>query len=156
MLRAGTAFWTLTGYTGASFQEAILMEGTAWARSEIVNVADVDLDGTPDLLWRNLDTGYMYIRHGKPGSVAGSVNLDSLKLAANSRQGDVQYGNSWTETNITAAIGTPDLNGDRIPDLWARYGSDGQMRVYHASTTNTNAAAKIVIESDWRGVRAFG
>lgn len=65
----------MSGYTGASFQEAILMNVDAWARREIVNVADIDLDSTPDLLWRNLDNGNMYVRHGKPGAVAGSVDL---------------------------------------------------------------------------------
>ncbi|MFG3688819.1 hypothetical protein [Micromonospora sp. NPDC047740] len=156
VLRAGTAFWTLSGYTGASFQEATLMEGVSWARREIVNVADIDLDGTPDLLWRDLDNGYMYIRHGKPGSVAGSVDLNSIKLGANSRSGDVNYGNSWTDTNITAVIGIPDVNGDRVPDLWARFGSDGQVRVYYPSTTNTNGPVKIVLASDWSSVKTFG
>jgi hypothetical protein len=146
----------LTGYTGASFQEAILMEGSSWGRQEIVNVADIDLDGTPDLLWRNLDTGFMYVRHGKPGPTSGSVNLDSLKTAANSRNGDVQYGNNWTETNISAVVGIPDVNGDRVPDLWARSGGNGTILLYHPSTTNTNPPVKTVIEEDWRGVKAFG
>lgn len=155
-LRAGTAFWVLGGYTGASFQEATLMQGTAWGRAEIVNVADVDLDGTPDLLWRNLDTGVMYIRHGKPGTVAGSVNLDSLKTAAGSRSGDVSYGTSWTETNISAVVGIPDVNGDRVPDMWVRWAVDGQLRVYHPSTTNTNPAVQVVLPENLAGVRAFG
>lgn len=156
VLRAGTAFWTLSGYTGGSFQEATLMEGTAWARQEIVNVADVDLDNTPDLLWRNLDTGAMYVRHGRPGAVTGSVDLNSLKTAAASRNGDVSYGTSWTETNVSAVIGIPDVNGDGVPDIWARFGTDGQIRIYHPSTTNTNAPVKVVIGEDWRSFKAFG
>ncbi|MCN0179071.1 DNRLRE domain-containing protein [Salinispora arenicola] len=156
VLRAGTAFWTLSGYTGASFQEAILMNGNAWARREIVNVADIDLDSTPDLLWRNLDNGNMYIRHGKPGAVTGSVDLDSIKLAANSREGDVSYGVSWTETNVNAVIGIPDVNGNGVPDLWARFGQDGMMRIYHPSTINTHGPVKIVLGDDWNGVKAFG
>ncbi|MEV0430858.1 DNRLRE domain-containing protein [Micromonospora sp. NPDC050495] len=156
ILRAGTAFWTLSGYTGASFQEATLMEGTAWARREIVNVADIDLDGTPDLVWRNLDNGNMYIRHGKPGTVAGSVLLDSLKSAAASRSGDVAYGTSWTEANVNAVIGIPDVNGDRVPDMWARFASDGAMRIYYPSTTNTNAPVKIVLGDNWNTVKSFG
>ncbi|MGW4464032.1 DNRLRE domain-containing protein [Micromonospora sp. NPDC004704] len=156
VVRAGTAFWVLTGYTGASFQEAILMEGTTWAGPEIVNVADIDLDGTPDLLWRNVTTGIMYIRHGKPGPVAGSVDLNSLKLPGNSRSGDVSYGNSWTSTNVTAVVGIPDISGDRIPDLWARNGPDGSIRVYHPSATNTNPFVKVIIAENWSTIRAFG
>ncbi|MEU4675950.1 DNRLRE domain-containing protein [Micromonospora sp. NPDC023737] len=156
VLRSGPTFWALSGYTGASFQEATLMNSDAWARREIVNVADIDLDGTPDLLWRNLDNGNMYVRHGKPGPIAGSVSLDSLKTAAASRSGDVSYGNSWTEANVSALIGIPDVSGDRVPDLWARSGTDGQMRIYHPSTTNTNAPVKVVLGDDWRIMKSFG
>jgi hypothetical protein len=154
-LRAGTAFWVLSGYTGGSFQQATLMEGSAWAPREIVNIADIDLDTTPDLVWRNPANGNMYVRHGKPGTVAGSVNLDSLKLAGNSRDGDVQYGTSWTATNITAIVGIPDVNNDRVPDMWVRFGSDGQTRIYHPTTTNTGPAVKVVLSSDWTAIKAF-
>lgn len=156
VLLAGAAFWTLSGYTGASFQEATQMTASAWARRDLVNVADIDLDGTPDLLWRNLDNGNMYVRHGKPGTVAGSVSLDSLKTAANSREGDVSYGTAWTEANIGTVIGIPDVNGDRVPDLWAVFAADGQTRVYHPTTTNTGAPVKVVLSVDWRSIRAFG
>ncbi|MGW0468781.1 hypothetical protein ACWDX6_26515, partial [Streptomyces sp. NPDC003027] len=154
-LKAGAAFWILSGYTGASFQTATLMNVDAWERRDIVNIADINLDGTPDLLWRNLDNGNMYVRHGKPGTGTGSVNLDSLKLAANSLNGDVEYGTSWTEANVSTAIGIPDVNGDKIPDIWARSGVDGQMRVYYPSTTNTNAPAKNVLSVDWRSVKSL-
>ncbi|GAA3342280.1 VCBS repeat-containing protein [Amorphoplanes nipponensis] len=154
-VRAGTAFWLLSGYTGGSFQQATLMEGTAWARAEIVNIADIDLDGTPDLTWRHLDTGIMNLRHGKPGTVAGSVNLDSLKTAAASRAGDVQYGTGWGAANIYAVIGIPDVNGDRVPDMWAVSGVDGTTRIYHATTTY-GGAQKTVLSVDWRGIKAFG
>ncbi|MBN1174579.1 MAG: hypothetical protein JXA67_20605 [Micromonosporaceae bacterium] len=155
-LRAGTAFWMLTGYTGASFQDAVLMEGTAWATREILNIADVDLDGTPNLLWRNLANGNVFLRHGKPGAVAGSADLASIKLAGNSREGDVKVGTGWTPTATTAAIGIPDVNGDRIPDLWARSGTDGQVRVYHPTSTAVGDPVTTAITTDWSNVRAFG
>ncbi|MFF2845227.1 DNRLRE domain-containing protein [Streptomyces sp. NPDC058001] len=156
VLRAGPAFWTLSGYTGAGFQTATLMEGAAWARRDIVNVADIDGDNVPDLLWRNLDNGNMYVRHGKPGPVGGSVDLESIKLAANSRDGDVSYATTWTEANVTTAIGIPDVNNDGIPDIWARFASDGQIRVYHPSRTSANNPVKIVLTEDWRTVKALG
>ncbi|KFG75593.1 DNRLRE domain-containing protein [Streptomyces mutabilis] len=156
VLRAGAEFWTLSGYSGASFREATLMNNNAWARRDIVNVADINGDSTPDLLWRNLDNGNMYVRHGKPGPVKGSVDLVSLKLAAGSLNGDVSYGTSWTEANVSTALGIPDVSGDGIPDIWARYGSDGQMRIYHPSRTNTNPAVKNVLSADWSKVKALG
>ena len=157
VLRAGTAFWTLSGYTGATFQTATLMNADVWERREIVNVADIDLDNTPDMLWRSLDSGTIYLRYGKPGPVAGSVDINSLMVAANSRGGvDVSYGTNWTEANISAIVGIPDVNGDRIPDLWVRYASDGTMKVYYPSTTNTNAAVKTVLSVNWSGIKSFG
>ncbi|MDX3312243.1 DNRLRE domain-containing protein [Streptomyces sp. NPDC054884] len=157
VLRAGPAFWTLSGYTGATFHTATLMNSDAWARRDIVNVADVSGDNTPDLLWRNLDNGNMYLRHGKPGTVAGSVDLASLKVAADSGTGkDEAYGTSWTEANVPTAIGIPDVSKDGIPDIWARLASDGYTRIYNPSRTNTNAAVKVVLTSNWNTVKAFG
>ncbi|MQS06337.1 FG-GAP-like repeat-containing protein [Streptomyces alkaliphilus] len=153
-LRAGTGFWVLTGYTGASFREAILMWGSSWGGREIVNVADIDKDGTPDLLWRNPSNGNMYVRHGKPGPVAGSVDLKSLTLATESRSGDVQYGTSWTTANVPLLVGVPDTNGDGVPDIWA-IREDGTLRIYHPSTTNTGSPVKTVA-TGWGNVKYLG
>jgi hypothetical protein len=99
----------------------------------------------------------MYIRHGKPGTSAGSVDLASLKTGAASREGvDTPYGNSWTAAAIDNAIGIPDVNGDRVPDLWARFTVDGSVKVYHPSETNANGPAKTVISGGWGDVKAFG
>ncbi|MCX4984499.1 hypothetical protein [Streptomyces sp. NBC_00572] len=156
-LRAGPAFWVLSGYTGATFQTATLMEGTAWARRDIVNIADMNKDSTPDLLWRNLDNGNMYVRHGKPGTGgAGSIDLESIKVAVNSLNGDVAFGTTWTEANVMSAIGIPDVNKDGVPDIWARFGDTGNVKLYYPSTTNTNAPARTVLGVDWRGIRALG
>ncbi|WP_431728995.1 FG-GAP repeat domain-containing protein [Verrucosispora sp. TAA-831] len=155
-LRSGAQFWVLSGYTGASFQEATLMEGTAWARREILNITDFDRDGTPDLLWRNLDAGTLYVRHGRPGSGPNSVNLDSLKQAANSRDGDVQIGTGWTETTYNAVVGIPDVSGDGIPDLWVRAGVDGKIQLHRPSLTNIDASVQIVLSMNYHLLRAFG
>ncbi|MET8974374.1 DNRLRE domain-containing protein [Streptomyces sp. NPDC004539] len=155
-LRSGLTYWVLSGYTGGKFHTATLMNADAWARRDIVNIADINDDDVPDLLWRNLDNGNMYVRHGKPGAVAGSVDLNSLKTAAASLNGDVAYGTNWTETNVSTALGIPDINKDGVPDIWARFGADGQMRVYNPSRTNTNAPVKIVLTEDWRTVRSLG
>ncbi|MBQ1052382.1 VCBS repeat-containing protein [Micromonospora sp. C51] len=155
-LRSGPEFWVLSGYTGAAFAEATLMNHDAWARRDVVNIIDIDIDGTPDLLWRNLDNGNMYVRHGLPGAVSGSVSLDSLKLANNSRDGDVRYGTSWTEAAIGVVISIPDVNRDGVPDMWVRYESNGNMHIYHPSKTDTGQSKKVVLSADWRLYRAFG
>ncbi|MFC7529148.1 FG-GAP repeat domain-containing protein, partial [Actinoplanes sp. GCM10030250] len=152
LVRSADALYVLSGYTGGSFQSSLLMS-QGWNRSEIVNLADVDLDGTPDLTWRHLDTGFMWLRHGKPGTVAGSVNLDSLKTAAASGKGkDNEYGSGWT--TIKAVIGVPDVTGDRIPDMWAVVAATGETRVYTATATY-GGSQKVVISTDWRTVKGF-
>ncbi|MFF9751250.1 FG-GAP repeat domain-containing protein [Streptomyces sp. NPDC014344] len=156
VLRAGAQFWTLSGYTGGTFREATLMNSDAWARREIVNVADINGDKTPDLLWRNLDNGNMYVRHGRPGPVSGSVDLVSLKLATGSLNGDVGYGTNWSEANVATALGIPDVSGDGIPDIWARLRSDGATRIYHPSRASTGPSVKTVLSVDWNAVKAFG
>ncbi|MFG2867566.1 FG-GAP repeat domain-containing protein [Streptomyces sp. NPDC048338] len=156
-LRAGSALWFLSGYTGGTFQDATLMNGGAWGRRDIVNVSDINKDGTPDVLWRDLDGGAINGRHGKPGAAgAGSVDLTSLMLAANSLNGDVSYGTGWTEATISTAVGIPDVNSDGIPDIWARFASDGHMSVYYPSTTSTNAPAKTVLTVNWNTIKSFG
>ncbi|MEX0172437.1 FG-GAP repeat domain-containing protein [Streptomyces sp. LMG1-1-1.1] len=160
-VRAGANFWVLSGYTGAHFQTATQMTGETWTSRDIVNLADIDKDTTPDLLFRDVNTGVMYIRHGKPGSVTGSVTLASLMTSAASRQGDVSYGTGWTQANVSAVIGIPDVSrsldveSNGVPDLWTRDGATGNMKVYYPSTTNTKAAFKTVLSIDWRSVRAF-
>ncbi len=94
--------------------------------------------------------------HGLPGPVAGSVNLHPLKQAVNSRDGDVSYGTGWTEAAMSAVVAIPDVTGDQVPDLWVRDGSDGQIRVYHPSKTSAGSAVKVVLGSDWSGMKSFG
>ncbi|GGM36464.1 hypothetical protein GCM10011608_21380 [Micromonospora sonchi] len=98
----------------------------------------------------------MFVRHGKPGPVSGSVNLDSLKVAANSRDGDVRIGTGWTEAKYNAIIGIPDVNGDGIPDLWTRSGTDGKIRLHLPSLTNIDASVTVVLSPDYTSFRAFG
>ncbi|GIJ20141.1 hypothetical protein [Micromonospora lutea] len=115
-----------------------------------------DRDGTPDLLWRNMDAGTLYVRHGLPGTGANSVSLDSLKQAANSRDGDVRIGTGWTEAAYNAVIGIPDVSGDGIPDLWTRSGTDGMIRLHRPSLTNIDASVQVVLSPDYTPFRAFG
>ncbi|MFI5843512.1 FG-GAP repeat domain-containing protein [Catenuloplanes sp. NPDC051500] len=154
-LRAGTSFWALTGYTGGSFTQAVELDNAGWDNRDIINVADMDLDGTPDLLWRDVNSGVVSVRHGKPGAVAGSVTLESIGKASGSRSGDVSVGTGFTQAAASAMIGLPDTNGDKIPDLWVRAGSNGWMAVYHPSKTAIGAPIGDVIWADWRGMKAF-
>ncbi|WP_415952273.1 FG-GAP-like repeat-containing protein [Streptomyces sp. KLOTTS4A1] len=147
----GGQLWFLGGYTAGAFSDAVLLlGGTTWAGRDVISLADIDLDGTADLLWRNPGNGNMYIRHGKPDSSGKGLDPMSIALAVNSREGvDTNYGTGWTADVIDEVISIPDTSGDGIPDLWARETATGQVRVYHPSKTNTNRLVKVVMTADW-------
>ncbi|MFJ3880411.1 FG-GAP repeat domain-containing protein [Streptomyces sp. NPDC090077] len=156
-LRSGKAFWALEGYTGGAFQKATLMNDGYWgADRELLTVGDIDLDGKADLVWRSPESGNLWLRYGKPGAAAGSTDLLSLATAGASRdKTDVIYGAGWTPANIPLAISTPDVNGDRIPDLWAK-GSNGFIWVYHPKAKDSGGAVQAVLGTEWSGIKAFG
>lgn len=147
-LQSGAGFWALLGYTGASFGQAVQMWDSGWERRDLITVDDIDQDGTPDLLFRSLDNGTMFVRHGKPGTVAGSVDLASLKNSGASRQGDTSYGTLWDDTRVTDVVSIPDRTGDGVPELWARSALDGQIRYYTPTTTAAGGTVKVVLTSD--------
>ncbi|GAA2279292.1 VCBS repeat-containing protein [Streptomyces atrovirens] len=154
----GGQLWFLGGYTAGAFTDAIqLTSDSGWSTRDVLAVADFDLDKTPDLLWRNLSSGNIYLRHGKPGAAGeGSVDPVSLALGANSRDGaDALFGTGWTEANINSIVVIPDTSGDGIPDMWARETATGNMRLYNPSKTNTNAYVSIVWNGDLNPFLSF-
>ncbi|MFG3499042.1 DNRLRE domain-containing protein [Streptomyces sp. NPDC047928] len=150
----GDAMWAFTGYTGGTFESAIRLTSSPWANRDLVNVGDVNLDGSADLVYRSFDSGRLLLRLGKP-AVGGGTDLTSLASAANSLTGtDAEYGTGWSATNIPMMMGTPDVTGDGIPDMWA-LAADGSVRFYTATKT-WGGSAKTVISGGWGSKKAFG
>ncbi|MFI9213919.1 FG-GAP-like repeat-containing protein [Streptomyces sp. NPDC053253] len=152
---SGGELWAFIGYTGASFSEARLITGGTWTGRDIVTVDDFNGDGTPDLLFRGTvaDQGLM-LRKGKPSG--GGVDLDSLATAAGSLTGeDTTYGTGgWLEADMPHIIGTPDVNKDNIPDIWA-VDANGTMHFYTGGRT-AHGSRITATWVDWTGTHAFG
>ncbi|MFD8057643.1 DNRLRE domain-containing protein [Streptomyces cyaneofuscatus] len=154
----GDALWAFTGYNGASIDKAVRLSGSAWTERDIVTVQDITGDGITDLVYRTDATGRLLLRKGiaLPG---GGVDLVSLGSAANSAGGvDTPYGASgWASTNIPHLIGTPDANGDAIPDIWT-VRSDGAVRFYPGSRTALSGSGSEIIGavSYWKTRIAIG
>lgn len=154
----GDALWAFTGYNGASIDKAVRLSGSAWTERDIVTVQDITGDGVTDLVYRADATGRLLLRKGiaLPG---GGVDLVSLGSAANSAGGvDTPYGASgWASTNIPHLIGTPDANGDAIPDIWT-VRSDGAVRFYPGSRTALSGSGSEIIGavSYWKTRIAIG
>lgn len=152
----GDALWVFMGYTGVAFDSAIQLSASAWTSRDLVSVGDFNRDGSADMVYRSYASGtpgWLLIRHGKPAA-AGGTDVNSLASAANSLHGsDAQYGFGWTAAAIPQMTGTPDVNNDNIPDIWAVM-SDGNLRFY-AGTAADNGPFT-VIGGGWAGVRRIG
>ncbi|MET8942160.1 DNRLRE domain-containing protein [Streptomyces sp. NPDC004542] len=155
---ADDELWALTGYHGATIDQAIRLSASAWKDRDVVTVQDITGDGVTDLLYRTDVTGRLLLRKGIAAS-GGGVNLDSLASAANSSGGvDTEYGASgWNSGSIPLLIGTPSVNGDSIPDIWA-IRSDGSVRFYAGSKTAlTGSGTEIIAAKDyWKTRIAIG
>ncbi|MFK0202140.1 DNRLRE domain-containing protein [Streptomyces lavendulae] len=154
---AGDTFWILTGYSGASITEARQLSATSWTKRDIIDVRDVTGDGIPDLLFRDdADPNRgLALRRGKPGT-GGGADINSLALAVNSADGkDLPYGTTgWDSTTWPLLRGTPDVNGDGIPDLYLTR-NDGTLHLYNGGRTTIGNGQRVE-EDDWNTARTLG
>ncbi|MEW1552195.1 VCBS repeat-containing protein [Streptomyces tsukubensis] len=155
---AGDALWVFTGYTGAAFDTAIQLSATAWTNRDLVSLGDHDSDGAVDMVYRTFDSARLLLRHGKPATGGAGTDLNSLASAANSKNGvDAQYGTSWSTANIPLMTGTPDVNNNGVPDIWAVTGAElGGVVRFYANLPATGGTSTTVITSDWRTKKALG
>ncbi|WP_406401901.1 DNRLRE domain-containing protein [Streptomyces sp. NBC_00879] len=157
-LKVGNEFWALVGYNGATVEQAVLLSSSPWLERDIVTVQDITGDGVTDLLYRTDASDRLLLRTGK---AAGSgTDLNSLAAAANSAGGvDTQYGaTSWGREGIRFLHGTPDANGDTIPDIWTLR-VDGAVRFYAGTRGEMqHGGVEIVGSSDggWNSKLAIG
>ncbi|MET7297197.1 DNRLRE domain-containing protein [Streptomyces griseoloalbus] len=154
----GEEIWAFTGYHGATIDKAIRLSSTPWAERDIVTVADISGDGVTDLVYRSDASGRLLLRKGIKAA-DGGTDLTSLASAANSADGtDAVYGASgWFSTSIPLLIGTPDANGDAIPDIWT-VRSDGSVRFYTGGKTVLSGSGTEIIgqNSYWKTRIAIG
>ncbi|WP_340558757.1 DNRLRE domain-containing protein [Streptomyces sp. GSL17-111] len=119
---AGDELWAFTGYTGGAFTSAHRLDtDAAWETRDLVLVGDLTGDDAADLLFRTGVSGEgLKLRHGKPGS-GGGVNLESLGSgsASGTGQDEVYDTSAWLPEHLPVLRGTPDANGDGVPDFWA-------------------------------------
>ncbi|MER5967573.1 DNRLRE domain-containing protein [Streptomyces sp. NPDC002057] len=156
----GADLWALLGYNGAMVDKAVKVSTSVWTDKDIVSVMDITGDGVTDLLYRSDATSQLHLRSGKPAA-GGGVDLASLASAAASAGGvDLVYGASgWNSSSIRLLLGTPDVNGDNIPDIWT-IRVDGTVRFYAGTRGEMrHAGVQILGNSDgvgWKNKQAIG
>ncbi|MGY3784132.1 DNRLRE domain-containing protein [Streptomyces antibioticus] len=155
---SGDALWAFTGYHGATVDQAVRLSASAWTERDIVTVQDISGDGVSDLVYRTDVSARLLLRKGIAAS-GGGVTLTSLASAANSSGGvDIEYGAAgWGSASIPHLIGTPDVNGDSVPDIWT-VRSDGAVRFYAGSKTALSGSGAEIIApaSYWKTRIAIG
>ncbi|MEV6957380.1 DNRLRE domain-containing protein [Streptomyces sp. NPDC051183] len=153
----GDTFWALTGYSGASITSVKQIGGSGWGKRDIVGVRDVSGDGVADLTFRDdsMPSRGLALRKGKPAA-GGGLDLNSIGTEAASNGGkDITYATTgWDRATLPLLRGTPDVNGDGVPDIYATR-NDGTLYLF-----NGGNAALIngwrVEEDDWGTARTIG
>ncbi|WNO76949.1 DNRLRE domain-containing protein [Streptomyces sp. AM8-1-1] len=160
---AGTTLWAFTGYTGASLTTATQLSGDDWTLRDLVQVGNIAGDSALDLVYRTDTTGKLYLRKGKKHASGTGTDLFSFAVQTASADGiDFSYGTSgWATTAMPIVIGSPDVTGDAIPDVWTLK-SDGNAIIYPGSSTTSLSTTNMfnIINSSvgttWSGYTAIG
>jgi hypothetical protein len=116
----GTGHVELSSGTQTTTYNLGTSKGPAWT---LAGIADVDGDGTSDILWRNVTTSQVDEWHMKTNNWAGSIDLGAGK------------GSAWQ------MAGTGDFNGDGVDDVLWRNTDTGQIDQWQMK--NGNWAASI-------------
>lgn len=144
---SGSEFWMFTGYNGALVEQATRLSTSAWTDRDLVTAQDVNKDGVADVIYRNHTEGKLFLRLGKPDP-DGGVDPSSLAAAANSASPggvDITYGTAgWQRENVRLLFGTPDANGDGIPDVWT-IAKDGAVRFYAGKADSLPGGGTVII-----------
>lgn len=122
--------WVLTGYHGATIDKATQLWPSGWTGRDLVTVQDVSGDGVTDIVFREDATAKLRLRTGI-AATGGGVDMTSLASGGGSSGGaDTEYAPAgWDNASMLHVLGTPDVNGDSVPDLWA-IRADGTVRFY--------------------------
>lgn len=157
---AGGNLWALTGYTGVSFAKATQLTGESWTDRDLVQVGNIAGDGALDLVYRENAAGQLHLRYGK-NAADGGLDLGSIGTkAASAGQLDTYGLAGWSRSALPIVTGTPDVNGDGLPEVWAMF-ANGDVRVYPGRAAGlTTANAFYVVSStfgtSWSGHSAIG
>ncbi|MFG3497809.1 DNRLRE domain-containing protein [Streptomyces sp. NPDC047928] len=160
---AGGTLWSFTGYTGASFSAVKQLSGDDWAPRTLVQADSIAGGAALDLVYRTDTTGRVFLRKGLKNANGIGTDPASFATQAASEGGiDVVYGSSgWSSTALPIVIGTPDVTGDSVPDVWV-VRADGNASVYPGNSTgalSTTTMFNVIsstVGTSWTGHTALG
>ncbi|MFF4741556.1 DNRLRE domain-containing protein [Streptomyces sp. NPDC001268] len=159
---SGTGLWAFTGYTGVSFSTATQLSGDDWTQRDLVQVGDLRGGAALDLVFRTDTTGRLFLRAGKASGNGTDLSSFATQAASEGGGTDILYGSSgWHSDVMPIVIGSPDVSGDGVADVWALK-SDGNAVIYPGSRTAALSSTTMFniinsgVGTSWTGYTAVG
>ncbi|MFI2208890.1 hypothetical protein [Streptomyces sp. NPDC020141] len=138
------------GAGAGEVDRAVLLSASPWKVRDIVTFQDVAGDDVADLIYRT-DVSARLLLRKSVAAAGGGVDLGSLASAAGSAGGadDVYSADGWSRASVPLLMGTPDANGDSLPDVW-NVRSDGSVRYWAGGRTGlTGSGWEIIGPASW-------
>ncbi|MFF3678125.1 FG-GAP-like repeat-containing protein [Streptomyces sp. NPDC002120] len=116
LVKQGNKLWAYYNTLWGALEAPVLVGGTDWDKYTVIAPGDLNKDGVPDLWLRDNANGDILRTYGKKSPEEGqAVDLATWGTQTRSK---VASGVSQAEYPQVSSAG--DLNGDGVPDLWAR------------------------------------
>ncbi|MER6255416.1 FG-GAP-like repeat-containing protein [Streptomyces sp. NPDC001584] len=118
LVKQGNKLWAYFNSIDGSLnvKPPVLVGGTDWDKYTVVAPGDLNKDGVPDLWLRDNAGGDVFRTYGKKSADEGLV----VDLATWGTQSRTKVHSGLTLAGYPQVGSSGDLNGDAVPDLWAR------------------------------------
>ncbi|KOU22546.1 FG-GAP-like repeat-containing protein [Streptomyces sp. WM6368] len=142
LVKQGNKLWAYFNSTYANLDDVdpALVGGTDWDKYTVIAPGDLNKDGVPDLWLRDNATGDILRTQGKKSLDEGQA----VDLATWGTQTRSKVGSGVTLAGYPQVGSSGDLNGDGVPDLWAR------------AADNTMVGWPGKLDADGKTVGSFG